>query len=309
MDAHQMRLRRNAVADETVRAQDVAASASTRPPDLSQGMVHSFLRHILQSLDAEGGPWQQQLASAWRGGDFDLRDFDGTPVLDQLTMVGDALAEALARGDAAEEVGQSVLPHLAASVDKLQRRKGASNDARYQALLKSHGTVLSRLEDDLSKTGRSIGGLASLAARGAGSLDPDATRRVLDRMHNVGDATLRLIEDRIASSESREEGKRLRTLRDDFKTWIEERDARVAQVQAAVDELNIRSNALRNECLMQAKRLAAAALLIARVSGRRATTSPQSGADQALPEAMVVSAGLRALLLEAWMDITAPVRE
>jgi hypothetical protein len=305
MDAHQMRLRRKAVGNETL--QDIpAGSGPTRPPDLKQAMVHSFLRHILQTLDTEGAPWQQQLASALRGGDFDLRDFDGSPVLDQLTMVGDALAEALARGDAVEEVGQSILPHLTVPADKLgQRRKGGANDA----VAKSHGTMLSRLEDDLSKTGRGIGGLASLAARGAGSLDPDATRRVLDRMRNVGDATMRLIEDRIASSDNREEGKRLRVLRDDFKSWIQERDGRINQVETAVDELNIRSNALRNECLMQAKRLAAAALLIARVSGRRATTSAQAGVEQATPEAMVLSAGLRALLLEAWMDITAPVRE
>jgi hypothetical protein len=116
---------------------------------------------------------------------------------------------------------------------------------------------------------------------------------------------MRLLEDRIASSGTREEGKRLRALRDDFKTWLEERNARLGQMQSAVDELNIRSNALRNECLMQAKRLAAAASLTAQAAGRRATDGP----EQASADAAVFAAALRALLLEAHTDVTAPVRE
>jgi hypothetical protein len=75
-----------------------------------------------------------------------------------------------------------------------------------------------------------------------------------------------------------------------------------------VDELNIRSNALRNECLMQAKRLAAAAALVGRTAGRDRLSSA-SGTEQASPEAMVLSALLRALLLEGRTDITVPLRE
>src|SRR5262245_56916065 len=82
-------------------------------PDLAPNMVHGFLRHILQSLEADVQRWQRQLACAPRGADFDLRDMgDGATVLDKLSIGGDAVGEAVARGDAPAEVGQSVLPHL-----------------------------------------------------------------------------------------------------------------------------------------------------------------------------------------------------
>jgi hypothetical protein len=284
-------------------------SADGRPPDLTVGMVRHFLRHILQAVDGQADRWQQQLAFTPRGADFDFRSCnDGTTVLDILTMTGDALAEALARGDATEEVGQSVLPHLASPVASLAERR-KRGDAAQLALLNRHGAALDRLQGELSSAGRGIGDLAGFAARGAASLDPDATRRILDRMRNIGDATMRLIEDRIASSGTREEGKRVRGLRDDLTAWIEHRNARVAQVQTAVDELNIRSNALRNACLMQAKRLVAASVLAAQISGRRVSGPDRDSITQASPDAMVFAAGLRALLLEARGDMTAPLRE
>ena len=128
-------------------------------------------------------------------------------------------------------------------------------------------------------------------------------------MRHIGDATMRLIEDRIASAGTRDEGKRLRALRDDLKTWIEERNARLEQMQAAVDELHIRSNALRNESLMQARRLAAAAAMARQTAGGAGAASTVGAAEQASPEAMVLAAVLRALLLESRTDVTAPLRE
>ena len=286
-------------------------AAQVRRPDLTLNMVHGFMRHILQSLEADAEPWRAQLACTPRGADFDLRDAaDGTTLLDTLAMTGDALGEALARGDAPADVGKSVLPHLTTPLDALAaRREAARNDAKQQVFLKRYGAVLNRLQDDVSSIGRSMGDLSGGAARGAVRLDPDASRRILDRMRNLGDATMRLIEDKIASTGTREEGKRIRALRDDLKTWIEDRNARLEQIQPAVDELNIRSNALRNECLMQAKRLAAAAAL-ARQNGRAAGSASSLGAaEQASPEAMVLSAALRALMLECRTDIAAPLGE
>jgi hypothetical protein len=128
-------------------------------------------------------------------------------------------------------------------------------------------------------------------------------------MRSLGDATMRLIEDRIISSGTRDEGKRLRALRDEFKTWIEDRNARLEQMQVAVDELNIRSNALRNESLMQAKRLAAAATLARQAAGGAGAATALGAAGQASPEAVVLSAALRAFLLESRTDVTAPLRE
>ena len=289
----------------------VAEEPAVRRPDLTLNMVHGFLRHMLQSLDSDAEPWQGQLALTPRGADFDLRDTDdGTTVLDKLAMTGDALGEAIARGDSPADVGQGVLPHLAAPLDALaERREAAKTDAKQNLLLKRYAPVLHRLEDDISSVGRSMGDLSSVAARGAASLDPDASRRILDRMRHVGDATMRLIEDRIASTGTRDEGKRLRALRDELKTWIEERNARLDEIQTAVDELQIRSNALRNESLMQAKRLAAAAAMTRRTAGGPGAPSPLGAAEQASPEAMVLSAVLRALLLESRTDIAAPLRE
>jgi hypothetical protein len=297
--------------DERAAAAGNAATSADRPPDLTLGMVQHFLRHIVETLEADAARWQRQLALTPRGADFDLRESgDGTTVLDKLTMTGDALAEALARGDPPDTVGQSILPHLQAQFYALVKRgKAALHDAALQTVLKPYGAALDQLHGGMSSVSRSVGELASVATRGAASLDPDATRRILDRMRNIGDATLRLLEDRIVSSGTREEGKRLRGLRDDLKAWIETRDARVAQMQSAVDELNIRANALRNECLIQAKRLAAASVLAAQGSTRRVAVSSADGAEQASPEAMVFSAALRALLLEARNDATAPIRE
>ena len=292
-------------------ARPVAEEPTVRKPDLTVNMVHGFLRHILQSLETDAEPWRGQLNCTPRGADFDLRDSDdGTTLLDRLAMTGDALGEAIARGDAPTDVGQGVLPHLAAPLAALaERREAAKTDAKQHVLVKRYAPVLHRLEDDVSSVGRSMGDLSGVAARGAASLDPDASRRVLDRMRHLGDATIRLIEDRIASAGTRDEGKRLRALRDDLKTWIEERNARLEQMQAAVDELHIRSNALRNESLMQAKRLAAAAAMARQTAGGPGAASSVGAAEQASPEAMVLAAVLRALLLESRTDVTAPLRE
>jgi hypothetical protein len=284
-------------------------AAAVRRPDLALGMVHGFLRHILQSVEADAAPWQRQLALTPRGADFDLRD-DGSTVLDKLAMTSDALGEAIARNDPPGEVGQGVLPHLATPISALvERREAVKTDAKQNVFLKRYAPVLNRLEDDVHSIGRSMGDLSGIVARGAASLDPDATRRVLSRMRQLGDAAMRLTEDRIASAGNREEGKRLRALRDDLKAWIEERNARLEQMQAAVDELSIRSNALRNECVMQAKRLAAAASLAGQTGAGSGLPSPLSGAEQASPEAFVLSATLRALMLESRTDVTAALRE
>jgi hypothetical protein len=283
---------------------------TVRRPDLALNMVHGFLRHIFQSVEADGEPWRRQLACTPRGADFDLRDKgDGATVLDKLAMTGDALGEAIARGDAPAEVGQGVLPHLAAPFAALaERRHSARSDAKQVAFLKRYAAVLNRLEDDVHSIGRSMSDLAGVAARGAANLDPDGTRRILGRMRHLGDAAMRLIEDRIASTATRDEGKRLRALRDDLKSWIEERNARLEQMQTAVDELNIRSSALRNECIMQAKRLSAAAALASHSTGGRGSSS-LGGIEQGSPEALVLSAVLRALLLESRTDAVAPLRE
>lgn len=285
-------------------------AAAVRRPDLALTMICGFLSHILQSVEADVRPWQRQVASTPRGADFDLRDMDdGSTMLDKLAMTGDALGEAIARNDPPGEVGQGVLPHLAAPIGALvERREAVKTDAKQNVFLKRYAPVLNRLEDDVHSIGRGIGDLSGIAARGAASLDPDATRRILSRMRQLGDAAMRLIEDRIASTGNREEGKRLRALRDDLNAWIDERNTRLEQMQTAADELSIRSNALRNACMMQAKRLAAAAALAGH-TGAGPGRASLAGAEQASPEALVLSATVRALMLESRADVTAALRE
>jgi hypothetical protein len=153
-------------------------------------MVHSFLSHILQSVEADAERWQRQLACTPRGADFDLRDMgDGTTVLDKLAMTGDALGEAIARNDPPGEVGQSVLPHLAAPFGALvERREAVKSDARQNVFIKRYAPVLNRLEDDVHQhrpqPGRSVGDRSPWRRR----LDPDATRRIFSRMRQLGDA-------------------------------------------------------------------------------------------------------------------------
>jgi hypothetical protein len=60
---------------------------------------------------------------------------------------------------------------------------------------------------------------------------------------------------------------------------------------------------------MQAKRLAAAAALTGQTGAGSGLPSPLSGAEQASPEALVLSATLRALMLESRSDVTAALRE
>src|SRR5262245_34454612 len=181
----------------TKQSDDDALPARTAPaaarPNLSRAMVHAFLRQVLPSLDAESEPWREQLALTPRGADFDLRDADdGMSVLDKLAMGGDALGEAIARGDPPREVGQGVLPHLEVPIETLARyRHAAKTDARQQMLLREHGAVLSRLEDDVVVIGRTMSELSRVAAHGAATLDPDATRRILDRMREIGRASCR----------------------------------------------------------------------------------------------------------------------
>lgn len=155
-------------------ARPVADEPTVRKPDLTVNMVHGFLRHILQSLETDAEPWRGQLACTPRGADFDVRDADdGTTLLDRLAMTGDALGEAIARGDAPADVGQGVLPHLAAPLDALaERREAAKTDAKQHVLVKRYAPVLHRLEDDVSSVGRSMGDLSGVTARGAASSTP-----------------------------------------------------------------------------------------------------------------------------------------
>ena len=131
-------------------------AAAVKRPDLALDMVHGFLRHILQSLEADAEPWQRQLAlHAARRGFRSARHGRWLDLLDKLAMASDALGEAIARNDPPGEVGQGVLPHLATPIGALaERREAAKTDAKQNVFLKRYAPVLNRLEDDVHSIGR-----------------------------------------------------------------------------------------------------------------------------------------------------------
>ena len=251
-------------------------AAAVRRPDLTLNMVHGFLRHILQSLETDAEPWRRQLACTPRGADFDLRDADdGTTRARQTGDDRRRLGRSLARGDAPADVGQGVLPHLAAPLGALaERREAAKTDAKQHMFLKRYASrpppARRRCVQRRAQHGRSVRRRGPWCGEPRSRCHAPSPRSHAPprRRHHAADRR----PDR--STGTRDEGKRLRALRDDLKTWIEERNARLEQMQAAVDELNIRSNALRNESLMQAKRLAAAAALARQTAGGAGAASP-----------------------------------
>jgi hypothetical protein len=110
-------------------------------------------------------------------------------------------------------------------------------------------------------------------------------------MRQLGDSLARLIEDRTALATTRDDRGALKAARDELKTWLETRDTRMHDLQPLVDELFIRSQALRGAGIAQARRLSEAAAL-----------TENHTADDAS-----VLAALRALLLRARQDVAAPL--
>ncbi len=282
---------------------------SASQQDLTRDTVRRSLKQILQSLNQDVVRWQVQLAAMPHGSDFDLRrESDrGANVLDRLKATGMILGEALAKGHAAGAV-QSGLTYLAEPLSAMTRDDRGKVDGLQRAFLKQYGTILERLGGDMAKIARGLRGLSSLTARGAAELDPSGAHRIFDRMRTLGDATLRQIEEALGAAVLRDDRKRLQILRDEMKDWLASRDERLQGMMPAVDELSIRAGVLRSEGLIQSNRLAKAAEMAGRAAGTSDIGARPNHAEQVAPEAEIFSAKLRALLLGARLDITAPLQ-
>ena len=299
-----------AVTKQNDRGVSTKDGKSAFSPEVTRDAVRRSLKQTLRSLNQDVVPWQQQLAATPRGSDFDLRrESDrGAHVLDSLKATGAILGEALAKRYAASAV-QGGLSYLEEPLSALNKsREPERHDALQQAFLKQYGASLQGLSDEMAKIAPGLRGLSNLTARGAAELDPSGTQRIYDRMRTLGDATLRQIEDALGAAVSREDRKRLQLVRDEMTDWMVGRDERLQEMLPAIEELNVRDGVLRSEALIQSNRLAKAAEMAGRAAGTSESGAQPNHAEQAAPEAETFSERLRALLLGAHIDITAPLQ-
>jgi hypothetical protein len=253
-------------ADETMNpAPETAAPAPLSALDSVRRTLED-VRHAF----AGSGPFGDEIASVARGEDFDLSGLRNEQVLDALESTGIML-------------GQKLAAHGAASNDDVIER------------LKS-ALVGAMAEDNRAALG--LRALSRLVASGASTLEPNAMRRIQERMRHLGDALARQVDERVAVATTREDRTQLKDLRDDLKDWRDSCDARVHAAQPLIDELTIRTRALRNEALLQADRLARAADLIERGA------KDQTGRLDAASFARAV----RDFLLRARVDMTASLQ-
>jgi hypothetical protein len=118
-------------------------------------------------------------------------------------------------------------------------------DALRDHLVERYAAALAQMNDGIGKIACGLYSLSSRAACDAVYLDPNALGRILDRMQNLGDATVRQIEGRIGVTISREDRKQLQDLRDEMRDWLAARDDQREGAQTAVDELNAYAATLR----------------------------------------------------------------
>jgi len=178
---------------------------------------------------------------------------------------------------------------LAASVARLNA--SVAQDGAREFLSRHYAPELQRMEAAMMKVADGLKLLSVQSAHGAVHLDPNALSRILDRMDNLGDATLRQIEGRIGVTNSRKNKSRLQALRDDMRDWLMARDAELQKAQLIVDELSDRAGNLRKQSLITAHRLAEAADTIG--------LTKKDSYKHVSPDAAAVSAHVWDLLVSA----------
>jgi hypothetical protein len=285
-----------------------AADESTRRDvqALTPGLLRRSLARIREAATAHLAPWKEQSVRVPKGMDFDLRNSAGG-VLGGLKKSSDRLSKPAEGGD--DAALQASLSHLSAPLETLRLHRSSPASPEEEAFAAAHGLRLDRMGDHLATAALKMHQLSDLAVRGAVSLDPKAVSRILERKRDVGDATLRRIEDKIAITRSRKDKKRLQEMRDEMRNWLANRDARLESVQPIVDELGLRTDALRRGCIMQSRRLARAAEMSGRAAGAGSAGNEAARRTQMAREAIEFSASLRAFLHAARADATAALEQ
>jgi len=293
-------------ADESVEQEDDSFPELPPTQDLTAQWVRRSIRRILKSLTQDVIAWQPQLSAVPRGSDFDLQGAEGHgPVLDRLRATADVLGNVLAEGKAGDAV-QSGLSYLAEPCSALSRgRASHQSDALQAAFAKQYRAELDNMGAELGRLPAHLRRLSEIAGKGAADCDPKSARRIHDRMRTLGDVTLRQIEEALVAAVTREERRELVMLRDEMKDWMAQRNVRVEETGAAIDELTVRGRALQNEGLIQSNRLAKAADLAGECAKPDGTGRHTS---QVSAEAGLFAARMRALLLGARIDATAALQ-
>jgi hypothetical protein len=269
---------------------------------LTRDTLDATLSSMRRALDQNAAPWRSELSATPYGSDFDFAQprAKGT-VLDQLERTAILLGQLLARTGARRDRAGQFWHRLAG-----RRARDTMPEPAPDTALASVAAALDGSVDPRERAGAKeippgerqrmalhLGALSVTAAKGAATLDPHEIRRIAQRMRRVGDGLARRIDDRIAVATTREDRTELKALRDELKSWLDSCDARLHDLQPLVDELHIRSQALRNEGLVQAGRLSEVAAMTA-------------GAPPA-HDGSAFGAALRALAIRARQDITAPL--
>jgi hypothetical protein len=197
--------------------------------------------------------------------------------------------------NAAPEEPPSMLGELLESLKAMAAAsKARERDAIREFVFRNRGAELKQMSAGMGKISAGLRSLSVQSAHGAGQLDPNRLGRILDRMDNLGDATLRQIEGRIGITVSREDRRQLQILRDQMRKWLDARDAHLQEAQLAVDGLNTAASELREELLSRSERLAKAA----EIAEAAARTPDFETMRHATPEATAFAATLRAFLDE-----------
>jgi hypothetical protein len=282
---------------------DDEASEAPEVQALTPGLLRRTLANICETAQEEIAPWADESKKLPRGLDFDFRG-SRTSVLGTLKKALEGLSKCASGSD--DTALQQSLTHLAGPVEMLKARRSEPSLPEQERFIEAHGLELDRMSAHCAKAALALRELADLAVRGAAELDPHSVSRIVERKRDLGDATLRRIEDKIAVTRSRKDKKHLQEMRDDMRNWLSNRDARLDSVQPTVEELSLRTDALRRACLVQARRLARAAELTAR-AGAEGNQRELSRRMQVAREALEFSASLRAFLLASRADATAPL--
>jgi len=198
------------------------------------------------------------------------------------------------QGDAPAE--PSILADLLARLNALASAGTMQEaEALRHYVARNHGETLKQMGAGMGKISAGARSLVVQSAQGAAHLDPNRLGRILDRMDNLGDATLRQIEGRIGVTVSRDDRRHLQVLRDEMRKWLDARDVHLQGAQLAVDELNAEAGELREELLRRSDRFGKVAEITAFVA-----RLPEAEAlRHATPEAAGFTASLRRLLAAA----------
>jgi hypothetical protein len=264
-----------------------------RPPraeGVPKGFIKEDLGRTLEEIRSKGEKWRSletvKLESSYKGGS----------TLERLRSKSEQLSEAFQKGDWLETidlVGSRFLDPISWSSDKTQ---AAKYNALLDTFMKAHAPTLRAMSQNMREISRSLDGIAELADNAKVRLHAKEAREVLDKKRSMGDGMLERLDERIKNSKDPAEREKLAASRADLAGWIKERDERIKQEQAEIEELDIRTSVLAKELGLNGSRMAKAAASAEQLTGvlKNGVTDHTA---HATPEAALFAASLRNVLI------------